>query len=67
MAIIIPRLSFFLDFSRGEGGKIEGEGGGDGLIEEHTFRGLPHSKGFPKKEETEKFWIPDGIEPFRWL
>lgn len=63
MAIIAHKANFFFDVSFGGGGILAGEGEG----EEQGFRGSPHKREFPTKEELGNCWREGGIEPLRWL
>jgi hypothetical protein len=49
--MIAPLLSFFFElcFTRANAG-----GAGEGGTPEHGFRGNPHKREFPSKEELEK-------------
>ena len=71
MAIIKAVLSFLLGrffvlgIVGGDGGKRGGEGGGG--TGEHGFRGVPHRRELPTKDELGNFWRETGIVPLRWL
>ena len=66
MIAILLNLFFELCLPVVDGGGVEA-GEGVGGTAEHGFKGGPHKREFPSKEEFGKISRALGIEPFKWL